>query len=95
MAEPASVVASRWPWPGPAPTSALPAAAPIISNLSAGATFALVLGGVLYSVGALCYAKRWPDPSPRFFGYHEVFHTLVIAGSITHFTLVAAYVFHL
>ena len=33
--------------------------------------------------------------APRFFGYHEVFHTLVIAGSITHFTLVAAYVFHL
>jgi hemolysin III len=71
------------------------AAAPVVTNLSAGATAALMLGGVLYSVGAICYAKRWPDPSPRFFGYHEVFHTLVIAGSITHFTLVAAYVFHL
>jgi hemolysin III len=71
------------------------AAAPVISNLSNGATFALVLGGVLYSLGALCYARRWPDPSPRFFGYHEVFHALVIAGSITHFTLVAAYVFDL
>jgi hemolysin III len=71
------------------------AAAPVVTNLSAGATAALMLGGVLYSVGAICYAKRWPDPSPRFFGYHEVFHTLVIAGSITHFAVVAAYVFHL
>ncbi|MEX0749488.1 MAG: hemolysin III family protein [Dehalococcoidia bacterium] len=71
------------------------AAWPVITNLGVGATLTLLFGGVLYSVGAICYAKRWPDPSPRFFGYHEVFHTLVIAGSVTHFALVAAYVFHL
>jgi len=52
----------------------------------------LILGGVMYSVGSLVYAARWPDPLPRFFGYHEVFHGLVVAGSAIHFSLVAAYV---
>ena len=71
------------------------AAVPLVANLGLPATMALALGGVLYSLGALCYARRWPNPSPRWFGYHEVFHALVIAGSLTHFALIAAYVFHL
>ncbi len=40
----------------------------------------LALGGVLYSLGACVYAWRRPNPFPRVFGYHEVFHLLVIAG---------------
>jgi hemolysin III len=39
-------------------------------------------GGVLYTIGALVYARRWPNPFPRVFGFHEVFHLFVIAGSI-------------
>lgn len=42
----------------------------------------LLLGGVLYTIGAVCYARRKPNPWPRVFGYHEIFHLLVIAGSI-------------
>jgi hemolysin III len=42
----------------------------------------LVLGGVFYTIGAVFYALRWPDPWPRVFGYHEIFHLLVIAGSV-------------
>lgn len=42
----------------------------------------LLLGGVLYTIGALIYARRWPNPFPRIFGFHEVFHLFVIAGSI-------------
>ncbi|GAC1620662.1 MAG: hemolysin III family protein [Ktedonobacteraceae bacterium] len=42
----------------------------------------LLIGGVLYTFGALIYARRWPDPFPRFFGFHEIFHLFVIAGSI-------------
>lgn len=49
----------------------------------------LVVGGVLYSVGALVYARRRPDPVPASFGYHEVFHTLVLAGAALHFGAVA------
>jgi hemolysin III len=46
-------------------------------------------GGVAYTVGAVVYATRFPDPSPRVFGYHEVFHALVIAAAICHYVAVA------
>jgi len=52
----------------------------------------LLLGGLLYTLGGVVYAVRKPDPWPRAFGYHEVFHLLVIAGSVLHFSLVAIYV---
>jgi hemolysin III len=55
----------------------------------AGVPRALILaGGVLYTAGATVYALRKPDPSPRVFGYHEVFHALVIAASGCHFAAV-------
>ena len=41
----------------------------------------LVAGGAIYSVGAVVYALKRPDPVPRVFGYHEVFHALVIIAS--------------
>lgn len=41
----------------------------------------LLLGGVLYTIGAVIYARKRPDPFPRVFGFHEVFHLFVIAGS--------------
>ncbi len=40
----------------------------------------LVLGGLLYTVGAVVYARKWPDPYPRIFGFHEIFHLFVVAG---------------
>lgn len=42
----------------------------------------LLLGGILYTIGAVIYAQRRPNPFPRIFGFHEVFHLFVIAGSI-------------
>ena len=48
-------------------------------------------GGILYTVGGVIYALKRPNPFPRVFGYHEVFHLLVIAGSALHFTLIAGY----
>jgi hemolysin III len=46
-------------------------------------TFALILaGGAVYSVGARVYAARRPDPNPAVFGFHEVFHALVIAAGV-------------
>jgi hemolysin III len=50
------------------------------------------LGGVLYTVGAGVYALRRPDPLPRVLGYHEVFHLLVLAGSLCHFVAIWQYV---
>jgi len=46
------------------------------------ATGLLVASGVVYSLGALVYAKKRPDPRPLVFGYHEVFHALVIFASV-------------
>ncbi|TMD68027.1 MAG: hemolysin III family protein [Chloroflexi bacterium] len=50
----------------------------------------LLLGGVLYTIGAIIYARKWPDPFPRVLGFHEIFHLFVIAGSVT-FALVVWY----
>ncbi|MGO8946398.1 MAG: PAQR family membrane homeostasis protein TrhA [Ktedonobacterales bacterium] len=41
----------------------------------------LGLGGLCYTAGALVYSWRWPNPSPRVFGFHELFHLLVVGGS--------------
>ena len=45
----------------------------------------VVVGGVLYILGAVVYGLRRPDPSPRWFGYHEIFHTLTILAFLTHY----------
>ncbi|KQY59327.1 DNA-binding protein [Aeromicrobium sp. Root495] len=60
--------------------------------LDSGQTAALVLlaaGGLLYSVGAVVYGIRRPDPSPTYFGFHEVFHTLTILAFTAHFIGIA------
>ena len=49
-------------------------------------------GGLLYSIGAVIYALRRPNPWPSTFGFHEVFHTLVIAAAVTHFVAIAGWV---
>jgi hemolysin III len=46
-------------------------------------------GGIAYTLGAVVYATRFPDPSPRVFGYHEVFHALVIAAAVCHYVAIA------
>ena len=48
-------------------------------------------GGILYTIGAVVYALRRPNPLPGVFGYHEVFHALVVAAAVAHFTAVAIY----
>jgi hemolysin III len=50
------------------------------------------VGGLVYSAGALVYAWQRPDPWPRVFGFHEVFHTLVIAAAVVHFVAMAGWV---
>ncbi len=45
----------------------------------------LVVGGGLYSLGAVVYGFKWPDPWPSWYGFHEVFHTLTIAAFVVHY----------
>ena len=69
------------------------AAVPLLPALKAAlGTSAVVLlatGGVVYSLGAAVYALRRPNPFPRIFGYHEIFHALVVAAAVCHFAVVA------
>lgn len=61
--------------------SLLHAGGPIVVGL-------LVLGGVLYNVGAILYGFRWPNPWPRTFGYHEFFHAFTAAAAVSHYVAV-------
>jgi hemolysin III len=49
----------------------------------------IALGGLLYSIGAVVYARKRPDPYPTVFGYHEIFHVLVVAAAALHFAVIA------
>jgi hemolysin III len=51
----------------------------------------LMGGGLLYTAGAVIYAAQRPNPAPRVFGYHEIFHALVVAAALAHFAVVAFY----
>jgi hemolysin III len=62
---------------------------PDIAAAVGGGGVALLLGGgLIYTVGAFVLACRWPDPAPATFGYHEVWHTMVVVASGLHYALV-------
>lgn len=52
----------------------------------------IALGGLLYMTGAIVYARRRPDPWPRLFGYHEIFHLFVVAGATAHYLAIWRYI---
>ena len=52
----------------------------------------VLTGGALYTVGAVTYAARRPNPRPAVFGYHEIFHLFVIFAAVTHYVAIAAFV---
>jgi hemolysin III len=51
----------------------------------------LIAGGVLYTIGALSFYRRWPDPAPTVFGYHEVFHTFVSVAAACQYVAIAGF----
>ena len=53
--------------------------------LGVAAAVLVIVGGALYSVGALAYATTWPNPFPATLGFHEIFHLLVVAAAATQF----------
>lgn len=68
-------------------------AMPELLHVLGGAGFTLlVAGGALYTLGAVAYARKRPDPWPAVFGYHEIFHALVVGAVVLHFCLTAFYV---
>lgn len=64
----------------------------LIERLGVLPTALVAAGGVLYTAGAVIYALRRPDPVPTVFGYHELFHALVIAAAALQYAAVAFFV---
>jgi hemolysin III len=63
----------------------------ITERTGVGALALLAIGGAAYTAGAVVYARRRPDPRPATFGYHEIFHVLVVVAAAAHFAAVAAF----
>jgi len=55
----------------------------------------IIAGGVIYSLGALIYSRKWPNPSRTWFGFHEVFHSCTVIAAFSHWTAVLLAVIHL
>jgi hemolysin III len=68
----------------------LPAIPAVRAGVGDGALALLLVGGLFYTAGAAIYAARRPDPLPDVFGFHELFHLLVVAAAICHFVVVDA-----
>jgi hemolysin III len=65
---------------------------PQLLTLSPVAILLLAASAILYSLGAVVYARRRPDPRPQVFGYHELFHVLTVAAVACQYVVVAFYV---
>lgn len=96
-------IASRVLWTNaPYPVIALPyvitgwAAVAVVGDvwdaLGVAGFVLIIVGGGLYTLGAIIYALHKPNPWPRWFGYHEIFHLLVIAGAAVHYVAIAFFV---
>ena len=68
---------------------------PLVKRLDCPGLFWLGLGGVFYSIGAVIYAVKRPDPFPGIFGFHEIWHLFVLLGSGAHFWLAFRHLMYL
>ncbi|MEE1751988.1 PAQR family membrane homeostasis protein TrhA [Streptomyces sp. SP18CS02] len=90
------ITAPRWLYTpcylalGWAPVSYLP---DLLHTGGAAVLALIVTGGLLYSAGAIVYALQRPDPSPRWFGFHEVFHALTVAAFTAHYIAISLAVY--
>jgi hemolysin III len=64
----------------------------LVGGVGLAAVAALALGGLLYSAGAVIYARKRPDPVPTVFGYHELFHLLVVVAAALQYAVIAFWV---
>jgi hemolysin III len=65
---------------------------PLFSSLEIDALLWLFTGGLFYTVGAIIYALKKPDPFPGILGFHEIFHLFVLAGSFSHYWVMYKYI---
>lgn len=65
---------------------------PLVKAIEFGALAWVLVGGILYSLGAIIYAIKKPDPWPSIFGFHEIFHVFVVFGSGAYFWVMLKYI---
>ncbi len=64
---------------------------PIVTLIDVMPSMALTMlfgGGVLYTIGAIIYGFKWPNPKPSFFGFHEIFHVFVSGAALLHLAMI-------
>jgi hemolysin III len=86
---PRVLVATSYVAVGSVAVAALPR---VIERLSAAPIALLGLGALLYCIGACVYALQRPNPWPSTFGFHEIFHSLVILAAASHFAAMAGWI---
>ena len=64
----------------------------LLTKTGVAASLLVLVSGLCFTLGALVYARRRPDPFPAVFGYHELFHVLVVAAVAVQYAVVAAFV---
>jgi hemolysin III len=64
----------------------------LLESVGVTAVALILVGGVFYTAGSVIYARRWPDPAPSVFGYHELFHALVIVAAACQYVAIASFV---
>jgi hemolysin III len=64
----------------------------LVEVLPLGAIILMIVGGVLYTIGSIIYATKIFDFFPQKFGFHEIFHLFISAGSGVHFAMMVAYI---
>ncbi|MCY6483902.1 hemolysin III family protein [Clostridium aestuarii] len=65
---------------------------PLSKTISINGLMWLLLGGILYTLGAVIYAVKWPRIKSEMFGFHEIFHLFVLGGSFCHYLMIFKYV---
>lgn len=68
---------------------------PLVKTLTPACLFWLALGGLFYSIGAVVYALKRPNPFPKLLGFHEIWHLFVLLGSACHFWLSFRYLMYI
>lgn len=71
----------------------VPVAPELVRQVGVAPMLLLLVGGILYSIGGVLYAAKWPNPWPRTFGHHEFFHAATVIAALCHFVAVCLVVF--
>jgi hemolysin III len=64
---------------------------PLSQSLSNAAVDWLMAGGVVYTIGAVVYATKWPTIHAKYFDFHDLWHIFVLGGAACHFVSIALY----